>query len=144
MVTAERWYEYQDNYKKYGLEMKAPVERQVKPKSKTFSSIDRGRLMAYIVIMGIILVGIVTASAYTAGLNYEINNMRAANDEIAQDIELLTVELKTATNVAVIEEKAINDLGMVYPAAGSIVYISKETEPVTDFAMLLKEQAYNQ
>lgn len=144
MVTAEKWYEYQDNYKKYGLDMRADQPRAAKPKKNTgISPKDKAVLLLFIVIIGILGVGIIVSGAKAAVLKYEINNVMAENTEIKREIETLTVQLKTATNIAIIEQKAIGELGMIYPAPSSVVYLSEKPAPANDFAMVLKDQAYN-
>ena len=83
------------------------------------------------------------AGAYAASLKYQINSLIASNTEIEKDIETLNVEIKTANNISTIEERALTELGMVYPSTGEIVYVMGEEEPATEFAMLMKDQAYN-
>ncbi len=145
MVTAEKWYEYEENYIKYGLDLGTDVRRKKAPKAKRHiaSAKDRKRGMVYIILLAAVCVGVVISSAYAATLKCEINSIIAANTDIEREIETLTVEIKTANNISAIETKAINELGMVYPTSAEIVYVIEEDEPATDFAMLLKDQAYN-
>lgn len=144
MVAAERWYEHQDNYKKYGIEMRPESAPRVRTKKRqNVSPKDRAAMLLFAVFIGVLCIGAIIATAYSASLKYEINSMIAANEEIKRDIETLNVKIKTSVNIATVEERAINELGMVYPMSHQIVYISSESEPSNDFAMLLKEQAYN-
>ena len=99
--------------------------------------------MLYVVVLAAVCIGVVIAGAYAASLKYQINSLIASNTEIEREIETLNVEIKTANNISAIETRAIEELGMVYPTTGEIVYVMKEEEPATEFAMLMKDQAYN-
>ncbi len=145
MVTAEKWYEYEENYRKYGLDLGTETKRRTAPKAKkhVISAKDRKRAMMYVIVLAAVCVGVVISSAYAATLKCEINSIIADNTEIEREIETLTVEIKTANNISAIETRAINELGMVYPTSAEIVYVIEQDKPATDFAMLLKDQAYN-
>ena len=145
MVTAEKWYEYEDNYKRYGLDMRPAERRQPRAKAKRYaaSSKDRSRGMMYVIILAAVCVGVVISTAYAASVKCEINALIASNTEIQHDIETLNVQIKTANNISAIETRAIDELGMIYPTSENIVYVMGEEEPATNFAMILKDRAYN-
>ena len=148
MFVAEKWYEYEENYIKYGLDLDADKDYKREKKARKAqrhiaSAKDRKRAMMYIVVLAAVCIGVVIAGAYAASLKYQINSLIASNTEIEKDIETLNVEIKTANNISTIETRAIEELGMVYPTNGEIVYVMKEEEPATEFAMLMKDQAYN-
>ncbi len=145
MVTAEKWYEYEENYIKYGLDLSTKAVRKKAPKAKRHiaSAKDRKRAMVYVIVLAAVCVGVVISAAYAATLKCEINSIIASNTEIEREIETLTVEIKTANNISAIETRAINELGMVYPTSAEIVYVLEDEKPATDFAMVLKDQAYN-
>lgn len=146
MVAAEKWYEYEDNYRRYGLDMRAPQTRptrtKAKPKKHVLIAKDRRRLLAYVIVLATVCIGMVISGAYAATLKCNINKLIASNAEIEKDIETLNVEIKTANNISTIEAKAIGELGMIYPSAAEIVYVTAQSEPATNFGVLLKEQAY--
>ena len=144
MMTAEKWYEYQDSYVRYGLDMK-PQQEKVK-REKPVSSVtakDKFRLILLTVFLGVLCVGVIITSAYAAQLKYDINTIIQENAVIEGEIQNLNVSIKKETNIATIEEKAMNELGMVYPYGNQVVYMNEQEEIATDFAMLLKERAYN-
>lgn len=58
-------------------------------------------------------------------------------------IDNLNVAIKKESNIAIIEEKATSELGMIYPQGSQIVRLGEKKVEVSDFAMTLKEQAYN-
>lgn len=144
MIAAEKWYEYQDSYKRYGLDMKPEEKKHYKPKSKSIvSAKDRFRLLLLTVIAGILCVGLIISTAYAAQLKYDINTIISENAVIEGEIQNLNVKIKQESNITTIEEKAMTELGMVYPTGNQVVYLEEEKEIAKDFAVLLKEQAYN-
>lgn len=146
MIAAEKWHEYEDSYRKYGLDMK-PRENRIKkdpePKASAVSSKDKFRLILLTVFIGILGVAVIISAAYSAQLKYDINTLISENAVIEGEIENLNVELKKATNIAAIEKRAMEELGMTYPYGSQIVYLREAEEINSEFAMLLKEQAYN-
>lgn len=146
MIAAEKWYAYQESYKKYGLDMQPAEEKRIREreeKEAVISVQDRLRLLVLIVILGVVFVTFVAATAYSAKIQYSINSITAKSEEIQGEIENLNVKIKSATNIQTVEEKAVS-MGMVYPQVNEYVYIDgQEREPIRDFALALKEQAYN-
>ncbi|MBR0597071.1 hypothetical protein [Sinanaerobacter chloroacetimidivorans] len=147
MMAAEQWYEYQDSYKRYGLDMKPKTEKKnitkVKNTSSKLSAKDRFRLLLLTVFMGALCVGLILATAYAASIKFNINSLAKENAVIQGEIENLNVKIESANNIQVIEAKATAELGMVYPASSQFVFIDENKETVKDFALVLKEQAYN-
>ena len=144
MMEAEKWYEYQDSYKKYGIDMKPRYEQIERPKTKSgLSSKDRSRLLMLTVIVGVLCVGIIISTAYAAQLKYQINSIIEENQVIEGEIQNLKVDIQTASSITSIEDKAMTELGMVYPENGQIVYLAGEQENSRDFATIIKNQAYN-
>ncbi|PWM67974.1 MAG: hypothetical protein DBX38_02660 [Eubacteriales Family XIII. Incertae Sedis bacterium] len=144
MIPAEQWYEYQESYKKYGFDMK-PRETKVnkqKPKA-VISAKDKTRLIMLIVFLGTLCIGIIVSTAYAAKLQYDINTILNENNILQGEIDNLNVAIKKESNIAIIEEKATSELGMIYPQGSQIVRLGEKKVEVSDFAMTLKEQAYN-
>ena len=144
MIPAEQWYEYQESYKKYGFDMK-PRETKVnkqKPKA-VISAKDKTRLIMLIVFLGTLCIGIIVSTAYAAKLQYDINTILNENNRLQGEIDNLNVAIKKESNIAIIEEKATSELGMIYPQGSQIVRLGEKKVEVSDFAMTLKEQAYN-
>ncbi len=144
MMPAEQWYEYQDNYKRYGIDMKPKKASVIKQKKKSsVTPRDRVAMIFLTIIIGMLCVSVIITTAYSASIKYEINNIIKENGVITGEIENLTVKLNQANNIQAIEQKAMAELGMIYPDTNEFVYIKPEDEPVRDFALLLREEAYN-
>ncbi|MBQ2747781.1 MAG: cell division protein FtsL [Firmicutes bacterium] len=144
MTAAERWHEYEESYMKYGLDMK-PVEKRIKKEKPAIiiSAKDKFRIVLLTILAGILGVSVIISSAYAAQLKYDINMLISENAVIEGEIQNLNVEIKKETNITTIERKAMEELGMTYPYGSQIVYLGIDKEPGGDFAMVLKEHAYN-
>ena len=144
MVTAEKWYEYQTNYKRYGLDMKPVAPKAARaPESAAVTLAERAKMILLLLLIGVLCICLIVSTAYTAGVKYEVNSVAKGNASLTGEIENLNVKIKNATNIRAVEEKAINELGMVYPSSGQFVFLTRQTKPEGDFAMLLMEHAYN-
>lgn len=145
MMAAEKWYEYQKCYKKYGIDLK-PSESVTKEKKKTAASRigikDRIRFLLLILMMGALCVGLIITAAYSSQIKMETNSIMARINTVQGEIENLNVTLKSAGNIATIEEKAINELGMVYPCFDQIAYINTDSNQDPEFAATLKQLAF--
>ena len=104
---------------------------------------DKKRLLTGAVIVGLICIIMVVVTAYAAELKVENNTLMASNETIQGEIDTLGVKIKSANNIEHIEKVATGKLGMVYPEEGECVYLSDEDTPLENFAMVIKEQAYN-
>ena len=93
-------------------------------------------------IVGLIFVGIVIANAYSATVNYNINDVTRQNAVLQGEIETLSVEINSAKNIGAIEEKATEKLGMVAPSASKSVFLENKDVPKKNLAKALKENAY--
>ena len=147
MMAAEKWYEYQDSYKRYGLDMKPKTAKKETVKTKTSSTginaEDKFRLLLLTVMIGALCIGVILSSAYAASVKYHINTMIKENEVIQGEIENLNVKIESASNIQILESKATTELGMTYPTPEQLVYIDGTQEKTKDFALVLKEQAYN-
>lgn len=150
MIAAERWYEYQKNYQKYGLDMKPQPEREERSRrrrsaKKPALSAGEGKkaALSLVMIAGIAMIMLIIITAYSANLQYNINSMLKENRALAGEIENLQVKVYSANNIEYVESKATGELGMVYPSESSKVYISNDDIPEEGFADMLREKAYN-
>ena len=150
MIAAERWYEYQKNYQKYGLDMKPQPEREERSRrrrsaKKPAISAGEGKkaALSLVMIAGIAMIMLIIITAYSANLQYNINSMLKENRALAGEIENLQVNVYSANNIEYVESKATGELGMVYPSESSKVYISNDDIPEEGFADMLREKAYN-
>lgn len=150
MIAAERWYEYQKNYQKYGLDMKPQPEQEERSRrrrsaKKPAISAGEGKkaALSLVMIAGIAMIMLIIITAYSANLQYNINSMLKENRALAGEIENLQVKVYSANNIEYVESKATGELGMVYPSESSKVYISNDDIPEEGFADMLREKAYN-
>ncbi len=150
MIAAERWYEYQKNYQKYGLDMKPQPEREERSRrrrsaKKPAISAGEGKkaALSLVMIAGIAMIMLIIITAYSANLQYNINSMLKENRALVGEIENLQVKVYSANNIEYVESKATGELGMVYPSESSKVYISNDDIPEEGFADMLREKAYN-
>lgn len=143
MMPAEKWYEYQENYQKYGLEMK-PKEEKRKPRAKKIglTSRDKAGLLGLILTVGIICIGLIIMTAYAATLKYDNNQIIMSNNELKVEIEELNKKVEVAKNIKSIEKKAVEDLGMIKPKKSQIIYLSDPQGEDADSAATPKEKAY--
>jgi len=143
MIAAEQWYQHQENYQKYGFDMKPRTERKKpQPQKRTFTDKDRIRMLVLVAAMGVLFVGMIITTAFAATIQYNTNRIIQENHVIQTEIENLEVKIHAATNVETIETKAAAQ-GMVYPAAGQVVHLSAASEVPDGFAQMMKNQAYN-
>lgn len=106
-------------------------------------SMDKKRILTSTILVGIICIMMVVFTAYSAELRCENNALMSANEALQGEIDTLNVKIKSANNIDHIEEVATGKLGMIYPGEGQCVYVSGEDAPAGNFAMVIKEQAYN-
>lgn len=104
---------------------------------------DKKRLLTGAVVVGLICIIMVVVTAYAAELKVENNTLMASNETIQGEIDTLGIKIKSANNIEHIEKVATGKLGMVYPEEGECIYVSDEDAPLENFAMAIKEQAYN-
>lgn len=144
MIAAEKWYEYQENYQKYGLDMR-PKEPRRKPKRQKsgITAKDKTRLLLLTVVAGVICIGLIITTAFAASIKYETNRLIQQNHELEAEIENLNVQLYSEDNIEAIEGKAMNKLGMKYPSGNQVVYLTEEDQPAKGFADIMRKQAYN-
>lgn len=144
MIAAEKWYEYQENYQKYGFDMKPQKPKRPKRKPKSLiTAKDKVRILAVTLVLGILCIGLIIITAYAASIKYDTNKLLKENDALEAEIESLNVEIYSTNNIEAIESKATKKQGMVYPSSKQIVYLTEDEKPDKGFAQTLRKQAYN-
>ena len=106
------------------------------------ASKDRRLAILTVVVLGIIMLGIIFISAYCASIKSEINKVNKEIAVLQEDIDYLKLEIESGSNIATIEDKALKDLGMIYPTADQFVYIEGIKPKDNDLAQAIKENAY--
>lgn len=104
---------------------------------------DKKRIVSGTLLIGLICIVMVVITAYCAELKCENNELMTANEAIQGEIDTLQVKIKSANNIEHIESVATGKLGMVYPSEGECVYVTEKDAPKENFAMAIREQAYN-
>lgn len=104
---------------------------------------NKKRVLMSIVAIGLVCIIMVVISAYSAELRCENNDLISSNEVLQGEIDTLNVKIESANNIDHIEHVATKKLGMVYPKEGECVYVSESDAPQQNFAMVIKEQAYN-
>ncbi|MBQ6495792.1 MAG: hypothetical protein IJI74_01345 [Firmicutes bacterium] len=157
MIAPEQWYEYQQQYLKYGIDMKPKSERdearrkrkEAQKNAPAFTRMlsvatggDRKLLLSIVLIGALVLIMVVLMSSYAAKLTYDINRTQLENDALIGEIEDLDVKMMNSTNITYIEQTARNELGMETADIESCVFISADDVPEEGFADILKQKAY--
>lgn len=147
MMAAEQWYEYQNDYKRYGIDMKPRTRRKQDMKVNKASTLitpkDKFRLLIFTFLIGILCIGLILATAYAANVKTGTNTLIKENAVIQGEIENLTVELEKGVNIQVVESRAIAELGMIYPNHDQLIFLKENKVASTDFILAMKEMAYN-
>ncbi|GAB1475175.1 hypothetical protein MASR2M70_00070 [Bacillota bacterium] len=148
MIAAEKWYEYQKSYKRYGLDMKPGdsirEEKSAKTPSYSISTKDKIRMSFLVLFAGMIGICLIVITAYSAQLKFDTNYILAEADSLQGEIENLNVAIKSAGSISIIEEKAIYELGMIYPAVDQIAFVNTGNKAGRGFASTLKQLAYKE
>lgn len=103
---------------------------------------SRTKLIAILLAIAFVSLMLVGLNAYSSQLQYEINSVNSAIQESNYKIATLEVKIKSATNVANLEDRALA-MGLVYPGFDNIVYLHESQESMQDFATALRQNAYN-
>lgn len=123
---------------------KAKRKKKAKAEVVTSAAIARDRKLAVItvVVVGLVLLGIIFVSAYCATIKYDINKTNKEAIALQEEIDYLKVEIENGTNIGTIEEKALKELGMIYPTADQFEYLEAKTTNKEDMAQVIKDSAY--
>ena len=152
MIAPEQWYEYQQQYQKYGLDMK-PREckehrdrrRQAAKRAAGFElTLGRDRKTALILVatLALTMILVIVMTAYAASIKYEISQVQAENSQLWDEIKNLQSNETTKNGVGYVEKRARKELGMVTAGTDKCVYITSEDVPAAGFADVLKAKAY--
>jgi cell division protein FtsL len=96
-----------------------------------------------IVVVALLVLIPIAMSAFNASVQNDINKLNAKIASAKEDINEVTIEIDKSKDIGVIEKRAREELGMTYPEASQIVYLSDiAVETPEDFAAKLKENAY--
>lgn len=143
MTSAEKWSEYQTEYIRFGVDMRPSVTKEEETKVKPVSLASKQRIHAFMLLIacGFVFIGLIALNAFSSKLQYDINELNKEILTAERVVQNLEVDIKTATSIATVEAKAFA-LGMVYPTFQEIVYLESGGDVLEDFALALRESAY--
>ncbi len=116
-----------------------PTKKQIQ--TGTLSADTLRALIAATIVVGLLLIGNVIINAYTAELQYDINQIERQNGILQTEINLLEVKIGSNTSVQELEAYAMSDLNMHYPEGNECVHLSTVEAPkgLTD---IIRQKAY--
>ena len=152
MIAAEQWYAFQEQYQKYGLDMKPRETRQAREQRRRATRVkatmdlailkDRKLILLGIAVMAVIMILFIVATAYAASIRYDISMVEAENNILWDDIKHLQSSQTSLNGVGYVEQRAGEALKMKTAPASSIVYINSGDIPAEGFADVLKSKAF--
>ncbi|MDR2355413.1 MAG: hypothetical protein LBE16_04380 [Clostridiales Family XIII bacterium] len=123
-----------------------PAKPETKPARKkakeNISVWDKGGMLLLLLLAGSLGIAMIIATAFMSSVQYEINRIEKNTETTLAEIEKLSVKIEKGTGINVVELRAIQELGMIYPTAEQVVYIEEEPAPMNDFAQYIRENAY--
>ena len=152
MIAPEQWYEYQEQYQKYGLDLKPQESREHREKRRQAAkqkagfeiNVGRDRRAAMLLLAAIVvaLILVIVLTAYAASVRYEIGQVQAENNLLWDEIKNLQSHETAMNGVGYVEKRAQKELGMVAAGTEQCVYITSDDAPEAGFADVLKAKAY--
>ena len=153
MIAAEQWYEFQEQYQKYGLDMKPRETREHRERRRQASrgtSVsmdlailkDRKLILAGIAVVAAVLIAVIMMTAYAASIRYDISVAEAENSALWDDIKHLQSSQSMMNGVGYVEQRASEELDMKAAKSDHIVYLTGTDTPPGGFADVLKSKAF--
>lgn len=152
MIAAEQWYEFQEQYQKYGLDMKPQESREHRERRRQAARKagvadlgilkDRRLILMGLAAIAMTMILLIVMTAYAASIKYEIGVTEAENSALWDDIKHLQSSQTTMNGVGYVEERAAQELKMKAAKTEQIVYVSRSDMPPAGFADVLKSKAY--
>ena len=121
----------------------APV-KQVKPvkQDRVAPAIDKLNVIAILILSGILCISFVVSSVYANEIQRTINRTVISTQNLYVEIDDLDVKINEGLDISTIENRAVSELGMVYPATEQFVFI-KRFPKIANFAQYIRENAYD-
>ena len=104
-------------------------------------------LAAAIFISGLLL-GLVFLTAWSAAIQSDINRTNAQGAAVQEEIDALKVQIEQNRNISVIQQRATDELHMLYPSARQLVYVedlqvqTASAISLENLAQTIREKAY--
>ncbi len=92
-------------------------------------------------VIGVILIGTVIINAYTAELQYSINQIENQNAILQSEIDMLEVKIGSTTSIQELESFAVENLEMHYPEGAECVHLASVEAP-KGLSDIIRQKAY--
>ena len=152
MIAAEQWYQYQQQYQKYGLDMQPQETREHREKRRRAAKLqagfeinlrrDRKTALILLAVVAMTMILVIVMTAYAASVRYEISQVQSQNNQLWDEIKNLQSNETTKCGVGYVENRAKKELGMITAGTDKCIYITSEDVPAAGFADVLKAKAY--
>ena len=142
MVAAEKRYYYDERLFQNDPEKNDKVGAK-KEKKLILSKAKKVRLIMSLFLVGSICVAMITTTAYASSVKYNIFSINKEIKMLEGDVDSLNLQIERQSNLNVLENRAITELGMIYPDTSQIVFLDNTSKESKDFASALKQQAFN-
>ena len=104
---------------------------------------QNSRMLAIVIIAGIMCLMMVVMSAFAANLNQENNQLQKKNDYIQAEVDSLNTKINDASNINKIEKTATEKYGMVHSESQNCITIrDSKSSSKTNLASAIKDEAY--
>lgn len=125
----------------YAGELAARRIKDRKLRARTANT--RKKVVKTILIIGAMLLISVMLSAAASNVKLENNRLEGINANIEAEIDALNGNMSDVNNISIIEDKAINEFGMVRQNKSNIIKIDGARSSNVDLADKIKETAFN-
>ena len=152
MIAAEQWYEYQEQYQKYGMDMQPEESREQRIRRRKTSRPspaldpaalkDRKLILLLIASLAAVAIMMIVMTSYAASIRYDISAAEAENNALWDEIKQLQSSQTTMNGVAYIEQRAKEELDMKSAKDDHIVYLTGKDAPPQGFAEMLESKAF--
>lgn len=137
MIAAEKRYHVYEGYQE------EPQQKQKKKKNINLSLAEKAKVLFLLMVLGAMCISMIITSAYISQIKYSINETSKQIYTIENEIENIQVSIEQQSKSIAIEEKALKELGMVYPSGDQVVFLDNSTPDNSELASLLREEAFN-
>lgn len=137
MLAAEKKYPIYDNNYYDDYEKSYSEKRKI-----SITTGEKIKLIFTVFGLGAMCIVMIMSSAYTSQIKYNINSINKEIGIVEGEIQNLVVAIERESEIVSIEEKALG-MGMIYPSAEQMVFLEDSIREETDFASVLRREAYN-
>lgn len=124
----------------YAGELAAKRNKAKKVRERT--ALARKQIVFTIICIGTLLLIAVMLSAASANIKLENNRLEGFNANIEAEIDALNGSMSDANNISIIEDKAINEYGMIHQSKSNIKKINGDKSGNIDLADKIKQDAF--